>query len=83
MSLEIEKMNKFIDWLCEKLIFTKIIKNSTVIKGRYQSKSSSVTQHLLLGMSSDTWKKEHDTLRQLKVVLMRLILRIADSLKVW
>lgn len=83
MSLEIEKMNKFIDWLYEKLIFTKVIKNFKVIKGRYQSKSSSVTQHLLLGMSSDTRKKEHDTLRQLRVMLMGLILRIADNLKVW
>lgn len=76
-------MNKFIDWLYEKLIFTKVIKNFKVIKGRYQSKSSSVTQHLLLGMSSDTQKKEHDTPRQLKVMLMGLILRIADNLKVW
>lgn len=46
MSLEIEKMNKFIDWLCEKLIFTKVIKNSKVIKGRYQSKSSFVNPAL-------------------------------------
>lgn len=76
-------MNKFIDWLYEKLIFTKVIKNLKVIKGRYQSKSSSVTQHLLLGMSSDTQKKEHDTPRQLEVMLMGLILRIADNLKVW
>lgn len=76
-------MNKFINWLCEKLIFTKVIKNSKVIKGRYQSKSSSVTQHLLLGTSSDTWKKELDTLRQLKVMLRRLNLEIADNLKVW
>lgn len=32
INLEIEKMNKFIDWLSGKLIFTKVIKNSKVIK---------------------------------------------------
>lgn len=40
MNLEIEKMNKFIDWLCEKLIFTKIIK-------KFQSHKRKVPKQIL------------------------------------